>query len=63
MIGVLFFNAGLYYCWGCAALFIMVLFGLTRWRYRQGHWQLMRVIDTHVVDTAAIDAPRQASPS
>lgn len=51
MIGVLFFNAGLYYCWGCAALFIMVLFGLTRWRYRQGHWQLMRVIDTVPINT------------
>lgn len=46
MIGVIFFNAGLYYCWGCAALFIVVLFGLTRWRYGQGRWQEMRVIDT-----------------
>lgn len=46
MIGVLYFNAGLYYCWGCAACFIVVLFGLTRWRYGQGRWQEMRVIDT-----------------
>jgi MATE family multidrug resistance protein len=43
-IGVLFFEAGLYFCWGCAALFITVLFGLTAGRYRQGRWQQMRVI-------------------
>ena len=46
MIGVFFFNAGLYYCWGCTAFFITVLFALTRWRYGQGRWQEMRVIDT-----------------
>ncbi|MDJ0781130.1 MAG: MATE family efflux transporter, partial [Desulfosarcinaceae bacterium] len=43
-IGVLFFDAGLYYCWACAALFIVVLFGLTAVRYRQGRWKQMRVI-------------------
>jgi MATE family multidrug resistance protein len=63
MIGVLFFNAGLYFCWGCAALFIMVLFGLTRWRYRQGRWQQMRVIDTHVIDTHVIDTGVSGTPA
>ena len=45
-VGVFLFQAGLYFCWGCAALFIIVLFTVTTGRYRQGRWQQMRVIET-----------------
>ncbi len=45
-IGVEVFGRGLFYVWAWVAMFIVSLWGVTGWRYRQGRWRGMRVIDT-----------------
>jgi MATE family multidrug resistance protein len=45
-IGVTYFGRGLYYSWGCATAFIVSVYILSIWRYRQGKWKTMRVIET-----------------
>jgi MATE family multidrug resistance protein len=47
-IGVEIFGAGLYYAWSCATCFIFFLFAASFWRYRQGRWKHVRVIETDV---------------
>ena len=47
-IGVEIFGAGLYYAWSCATGFIFFLFAASFWRYRQGRWKQMRVIERAV---------------
>ena len=49
VIGVEWFDLGLYYAWGCLALFITALFGLSAWRYRQGLWREMLVVERELV--------------
>jgi len=44
-IGVQVFGAGIYYAWSCATLFVFFLFGASFWRYRQGRWKQVRVIE------------------
>ena len=44
-IGVEVFGLGLYYAWGCTVLFLCQLAVLTFWRYSQGKWKTMRVIE------------------
>ena len=44
-IGVEVFGAGLYYAWSCATLFVFCLFAASFWRYQQGHWKKVRVIE------------------
>ena len=44
-IGVERFGAGLYYAWSCATCFIFFLFATSFWRYRQGRWKQVRVIE------------------
>ncbi|MBT8366804.1 MAG: MATE family efflux transporter, partial [Deltaproteobacteria bacterium] len=44
-IGVQIFGAGLYYAWSCATLFVFFLFVTSLWRYRQGSWKEVRVIE------------------
>ena len=44
-IGVERFGAGLYYAWSCATCFIFFLFATSFWRYRQGRWKKVRVIE------------------
>ena len=44
-IGVEVFGAGLYYAWSCATGFIFFLFLASLWRYRQGRWKKVRVIE------------------
>jgi len=44
-IGVTYFGKGLYFSWGCATAFILSLGILSIWRYRQGKWKTMRVIE------------------
>ena len=44
-IGVEVFGAGLYYAWSCATAFVFFLFTVSFWRYRQGHWKNVRVIE------------------
>jgi MATE family multidrug resistance protein len=44
-IGVEIFGAGLYYAWSCATCFIFFLFAASFWRYRQGRWKKVRIIE------------------
>jgi MATE family multidrug resistance protein len=44
-IGVEVFGGGLYYAWSCATCFIFFLFAASFWRYRQGRWKKIRVIE------------------
>jgi MATE family multidrug resistance protein len=44
-IGVEVFGAGLYYAWSCATGFVFFLFATSFWRYRQGRWKNVRVIE------------------
>jgi MATE family multidrug resistance protein len=44
-IGVQIFGAGLYYAWSCATGFVFFLFITSYWRYRQGRWKTVRVIE------------------
>jgi MATE family multidrug resistance protein len=44
-IGVEFMGAGLYTAWVFATLYICLLGFVFRWRYRQGKWKKMRVIE------------------
>jgi MATE family multidrug resistance protein len=48
-IGVEMFGAGLYYAWSCATLFVFFLFATSFWRYLQGHWKALRVIEHAVL--------------
>ena len=51
-IGVLWFNTGLFFAWGCVVFFIVALFLMSWWRYRGGKWQSMRVIEHEVTTTS-----------
>ena len=44
-IGLEVFGAGLYYAWSCATGFVFFLFATSYWRYRQGRWKSVRVIE------------------
>jgi MATE family multidrug resistance protein len=45
VIGVHIFGAGLYFAWSCATGFVFFLFITSYWRYRQGRWKYVRVIE------------------
>jgi MATE family multidrug resistance protein len=44
-VGVHISGAGLYYAWSCATGFVFSLFVTSYWRYRQGRWKHVRVIE------------------
>ncbi len=44
-LGVVYFHAGLYTVWGFLSAYVCLLAVVFRWRYRQGRWKLMRVIE------------------
>jgi len=44
-IGIEVFGMGLYYAWGCTVFFLCQLAALTTWRFSQGKWKTMRVIE------------------
>jgi MATE family multidrug resistance protein len=44
-IGVEVFGAGLYYAWSCTISFVFCLFVVSFWRYFQGRWKHLRVIE------------------
>jgi MATE family multidrug resistance protein len=44
-IGVEIYGLGLYYAWGCTVFFICQLAAVTFWRFYQGKWKSMRVIE------------------
>lgn len=46
-IGIEVFGMGLYYAWGCTVFFICQVAALTFWRFSQGKWKDMRVIEQH----------------
>jgi len=48
-IGVEIFGMGLYYAWGCTVFFLFQLALLTFWRFYQGKWKTMRVIEQEEV--------------
>ncbi|MEZ4528257.1 MAG: MATE family efflux transporter [Desulfobacterales bacterium] len=45
-MGIVHFGAGLYYAWACCTFFIFSLCCVSVWRYRQGKWKAMRVIES-----------------
>jgi MATE family multidrug resistance protein len=45
-VGVEFFGAGLYTAWMFATGYVCLIALVFRWRYRQGKWKSMRVIET-----------------
>jgi len=47
-IGIEVFGMGLYYAWGCTVIFLAQLAALTFWRFSQGKWKSMRVIESGV---------------
>jgi MATE family multidrug resistance protein len=47
-IGVEVFGAGLYYAWSCTISFVFCLFVVSFWRYFQGRWKHLRVIEDSV---------------
>ena len=44
-IGIEIFDMGVYYAWGCTVFFLLQLAVLTFWRFSQGKWKHMRVIE------------------
>jgi MATE family multidrug resistance protein len=44
-IGIEIFGMGIYYAWGCTVFFLCQLAALTFWRFSQGKWKTMRVIE------------------
>jgi MATE family multidrug resistance protein len=44
-IGIEIYGMGLYYAWGCTVFFICQLATVTFWRFHQGKWKSMRVIE------------------
>ena len=47
-IGVEVFGAGLYYAWSCTISFVFFLFVVSFWRYFQGRWKHLQVIEDSV---------------
>jgi MATE family multidrug resistance protein len=47
-IGVEVFGAGLYYAWSCTISFVFCLFVVSFWRYFQGRWKHLQVIEDSV---------------
>ncbi|MBI2441010.1 MAG: MATE family efflux transporter [Lentisphaerae bacterium] len=44
-VGVMYFHIGLYAAWGIASAYICLLGLVFRWRFAQGRWQRMQVIE------------------
>ena len=44
-IGIEVFGGGLYFAWGCTVFFLLQLASVTCWRFYQGKWKTMRVIE------------------
>jgi len=45
-VGVVYFHAGLYTAWSFVSAYVCLLALVFRWRYRQGRWKRMRVIES-----------------
>jgi MATE family multidrug resistance protein len=44
-IGIEVFGGGLYFAWACTAFFLLQLAAVSCWRFYQGKWKSMRVIE------------------
>ncbi len=44
-IGIEVFGGGLYFAWACTVFFLLQLASVTGWRFYQGKWKTMRVIE------------------
>ena len=44
-IGIEYFGGGVYFAWACTVFFLFQLAVLTVWRFYQGKWKTMRVIE------------------
>ena len=44
-IGVAYFGGGIYFIWSWATFYVFLLAAVSFWRYRQGTWKKMRVIE------------------
>ncbi len=55
-VGVVYFHAGLYTAWIFLSVYVCALAVVFRWRYRQGQWKKMRVIEP-VPSPLALVAP------
>lgn len=51
-LGVGVFGAGLHFAWGCLTMFVMALFAVALWRYRDGTWRKKRVIEARALQRA-----------
>lgn len=60
-LAVTVFHAGLYATWSLAALYVCVLAVAFWWRFRQGKWKSMRIIEPHP-PAADIVLPRPGIP-
>jgi len=46
-LGIMVFGAGLYFAWGVVTFYVFAVAVMFTWRYRQGKWASMRVIEPH----------------
>ncbi len=44
-LGLEVFGKGIYFAWGCTVFFILQMASVTFWRFYQGKWKIMRVIE------------------
>jgi len=44
-VGMQFYGGGLYFAWGALVVFLLQMSSVSFWRYRQGKWKTMRVIE------------------
>jgi MATE family multidrug resistance protein len=59
-IGCLAFGLGVYFAWGMATVYVLLLGLLMRRRFRAGHWKALRVIEAPAVVAGAGPAEAQA---
>ena len=60
-IGIEFFGLGLYYAWGCTVFFLCQLAVLTFWRFTQGKWKTMRVIEKNELGSGNAEVGKERS--
>ena len=61
-IGVRAAGGGIYWAWTCVSAYVIVLAFVLLWRFRQGKWKSMRVVEIPVVDdTIAGDAATEVA--
>jgi MATE family multidrug resistance protein len=54
LIGIEYFQMGIYSAWLCVLMFVASLFILSSWRYWQGKWQKMLVVEKEVTGSTSV---------